>query len=245
MHAGAGRRHAGGYRQRADLHATTTSTACARVVAAHRGDVAAIIVSPFRHDAFHDQELPVEGFLPGVRRLCDEQGIVFILDDVRAGFRLHLGGSGERFGVRPDLACYAKALANGYPLSACVGREALKAAAERVYFTGSYFTSAVPMAAALACLRELEASAARIAHMERVGLLLRARARGAGRAVTASRSSIPARPRIPFMSFKDDVKFAPQPGLRRRLRRGRRLPGAVPQLVPVGRAQRKRHRPHT
>ena len=106
-----------------------------------------------------------------MRALCDASGIVLILDDVRAGFRLHLGGSGERFGVRPDLACYSKALANGYPLSACVGRDALQDAAERVFFTGSYFTSAVPMAAALACLRELEASDA-IAHMERVGLRL-------------------------------------------------------------------------
>ena len=164
------------------------------------------MVSPFRHDAFHDQELPVEGFLPGVRRLCDEQGIVLILDDVRAGFRLHLGGSGERFGVRPDLACYAKALANGYPLSACVGREPFKAAAERVYFTGSYFTSAVPMAAALACLRELEASGA-VAYMERVGLLLQRgiEAQAASHGLEIVYSGPPA---IPFMTFKDDVSFA-------------------------------------
>jgi glutamate-1-semialdehyde 2,1-aminomutase len=176
------------------------------VVAAHDGDVAAIIVSPFRHDAFHDQELPVEGFLPGIRRLCDEQGIVFILDDVRAGFRLHLGGSGERFGVRPDLACYAKALANGYPLSACVGRESLKTAAERVYFTGSYFTSAAPMAAALACLDELEASGA-VAHMERVGSLLQRglEAQAATHGVEITYSGPPA---LPFMSFKNDLKFA-------------------------------------
>jgi glutamate-1-semialdehyde 2,1-aminomutase len=176
------------------------------VVEAHRGDVAAIIVSPFRHDAFHDQELPVEGFLPGIRQLCDAQGIVFILDDVRAGFRLHLGGSGERFGVRPDLACYAKALANGYPLSACVGREFLKAAAERVYFTGSYFTSAVPMAAALACLRELEASGA-IAHMERVGRLMQGgiEAQAATHGIEIVYSGPPA---LPFMSFKNDMKFA-------------------------------------
>src|SRR4029453_12102144 len=178
-----------------------------RVVGAHDGDVAAIIVSPFRHDAFHDQELPVEGFLPGVRRLCDDKGIVFILDDVRAGFRLHLGGWGERFGVQPDLACYAKALANGYPLSACAGRDALKAAAERVYFTGSYFTSAVPMAAALACLRELEATGA-IAHMERVGLLLQRglESQAAARGIEIVYSGPPA---LPFMSFKYDVNFGP------------------------------------
>src|SRR5262249_57417900 len=89
-----------------------------RLVEAQRDAVAAIIVSPFRHDAFHDQELPVEGFLPGVRRLCDERGIVFVLDDVRAGFRLHLGGSGERLGVRPDLSTHAQAPAHGHPPSA-------------------------------------------------------------------------------------------------------------------------------
>ena len=176
-----------------------------RLVEAQRDTVAAIIVSPFRHDAFHDQELPVEGFLPGIRRLCDAQGIVFILDDVRAGFRLHLGGSGERFGVRPDLACYAKALANGYPLSACLGAESLRAAAERVYFTGSYFTSAVPMAAALACLREIEASGA-IAHMERVGLMLQRglEAQAARHGLEVVYSGPPA---LPFMSFKDDTQF--------------------------------------
>lgn len=176
------------------------------VVDAHAGATAAIIVSPFRHDAFHDQELPVEGFLPGVRRLCDAHGIVMILDDVRAGFRLHLGGSGERFGVQPDLSCYAKAIANGYPLSACVGRDPLKGAAERVYFTGSYFTSAVPMAAALACLREIERSGA-IGRMEQAGLRLQRglEAQAASHGVPIVYSGPPA---IPFMSFKDDVKFA-------------------------------------
>ncbi|MBX3027724.1 aminotransferase class III-fold pyridoxal phosphate-dependent enzyme [bacterium] len=177
-----------------------------RVVDAHRDRLAAIIVSPFRHDAFHDQELPVEGFLPGVRALCDAAGAVMILDDVRAGFRLHLGGSGERFAVRPDLACYAKALANGYPLAACVGREALKGAAERVYFTGSYFTSAVPMAAALACLAELEASGA-IAHMEAMGRRLQRgiAAQAASHDLSITYSGPPA---IPFMTFAGDVKFA-------------------------------------
>jgi len=177
-----------------------------RVVAAHRGALAAVIVTPFRHDAFHDQELPVDGFLPGVRALCDAEGMVMILDDVRAGFRLHLGGSGEHFGVRPDLACYAKALANGYPLSACVGREALRAAAERVYFTGSYFTSAVPMAAALACLAEIEAGGA-IAHMEAMGRRLQrgisAQATSHGLPITYS-----GPPALPFLTFVDDVQFA-------------------------------------
>jgi len=176
-----------------------------RVVETHDGQVAGVIISPFRHEAFHDSELPVEGFHHGVRQLCDEKKIVFILDDVRAGFRLHMGGSGEYFGVRPDLSCYCKAIANGYPLSAAVGRESLRAAAESVFFTGSYFTSAVPLAAALACLKELQAIGG-IEQMRAMGTMLcrglEEQARSHGLAVTIS-----GPPAIPFMSFKNDPGF--------------------------------------
>jgi glutamate-1-semialdehyde 2,1-aminomutase len=171
-------------------------------VAEQQGEIAGVILSPFRHDAGHDSELPVEGFLAGVRELCDRNGIVLILDDVRAGFRLHLGGSGEFFGIRPDLTTYCKAIANGYPLSACLGRESLRQAAQEVFFTGSYFTSAVPMAAALACLKELKAANG-IERMRMLGEKLRdgmlAQARGAGFEVTYS-----GPPAIPYMTFKDD-----------------------------------------
>jgi glutamate-1-semialdehyde 2,1-aminomutase len=174
-----------------------------RVVEEHDQQIAAIILSPFRHDAFHDQELPVEGFHHGVRQLCDERQIVFIMDDVRAGFRLHMGGSGEYFGVRPDLSCYCKAIANGYALSACVGRGGLRTAAESVFFTGSYFTSAVPMAAALACLKELQATGG-IEHMRHVGAMLcrglEEQGRSRGLPVTIS-----GPPALPFMTFRDDA----------------------------------------
>jgi glutamate-1-semialdehyde 2,1-aminomutase len=124
----------------------------------HRENVAGIILTPFRHDAFHDQEMPAPGFLERVREVCDDIGAAFIIDDVRAGFRMHMGGSLERFGVKPDLICFSKALANGHPISACVGRDDLKDAASQVFFTGSFFTSAAPMAAALTTLDEMEAT---------------------------------------------------------------------------------------
>ncbi len=177
-----------------------------RVVADHDGEIAAVIISPFRHDAYHDQEMPAEGFHLGVRRLCDERRLVLILDDVRAGFRLHLGGSGEHFGFRPDLATYCKALGNGHPISACVGREALRDAARSVFTTGSYFMSAVPMAAALACLHELAACGA-VEHMRHVGGLLcrglQEQARSHGLAI-----NVTGPPAIPFMSFRDETDFA-------------------------------------
>jgi glutamate-1-semialdehyde 2,1-aminomutase len=176
-----------------------------RVVTENRGDLAAIILTPFRHDTFHDQELPVEGFLPGVRQLCDREGIVLVLDDVRAGFRLHLGGSGEAFGIRPDLAAYAKAIANGYPISACAGRDFLRDAAKRVYFTGSYFTSAVAMAAALACLREIEHSGA-IEVMKARGSQLRngIEEQACAHGIDIVYSGPPA---IPFLTFAGDESF--------------------------------------
>ncbi len=173
-----------------------------QLVEENRGKVAGVMISPFRHDAGHDSELPVEGFLQGVRKLCDDHAIVLILDDVRAGFRLHLGGSGEVFGVRPDLATYCKALGNGYPISACLGRDSLKQAALEVFFTGSYFTSAVPMAASLATLRELQAIGG-IDRMRAMGEMLRdgmlAQARSHGVPVTWS-----GPPALPYMSFNDD-----------------------------------------
>lgn len=171
-------------------------------LAAHEGDVAAIMVCPFRHDAFHDQEMPADGFLPGLRERCDRLGAVLILDDVRAGFRLHLGGSGELVGVRPDLACYSKAIANGYALAALVGRDALREAATRVFVTGTYWPSAVPMAAALACLDELEASDA-VRHMAARGEQLR---RGIEAQAAAHHLAVryTGPPAIPFMTFVAD-----------------------------------------
>jgi glutamate-1-semialdehyde 2,1-aminomutase len=169
---------------------------------AHPDDVAGIVVSPFRHDVFHDQEMPAPGFLAGLRERADRLRAVLVLDDVRAGFRLHLGGSGEHVGVRPDLTCYSKALGNGHPIAACLGRDALRDAATRVFLTGSFWSSAVPMAAALACLATLEATDA-IAHMAALGTRLSdGLARQAAAHGLAVRVTGP--PALPFLTFDAD-----------------------------------------
>ncbi len=115
-------------------------------------DVAALILTPYHHAAFGASEMPAEGFWEGVEELCREQEIVLVLDDVRAGFRLHEGGSHRHFGFTPDLSCYSKALGNGYAISACVGREEYRRAAREVFLTGSCWNDAVAMAAALKCI---------------------------------------------------------------------------------------------
>ncbi len=136
------------------------------------GDLAGIMVSPFRHDAGYDQELVDPEFARGLRRLCDATGAALILDDVRCGFRLHLGSSWEPIGVAPDLSAWSKAIANGYPLAAVLGNDAFRGGAERVFVTGSFWFSSVPMAAAvatIAALREQDAVTA----MARAGAALR------------------------------------------------------------------------
>jgi glutamate-1-semialdehyde 2,1-aminomutase len=119
------------------------------------GDLAAIIVTAFRHDFGRDQELPTLDFARAVRAICDATGAAMVLDDVRAGFRLNLGGSWEGLGIRPDLSGWSKAIANGYALAAVTGRERFREAATHVFTTGSFWCTSVPMAAAVATLMEL------------------------------------------------------------------------------------------
>jgi glutamate-1-semialdehyde 2,1-aminomutase len=120
------------------------------------GDVAGIIVSPFRHDAGFDQEMPDPAFAHGLRELCDETGALLILDDVRCGLRLSYGGSWEYLGIAPDLSAWSKAIANGYPLAAVLGSNRARQAAKSIFVTGSFWLSADAMAASLATLDALE-----------------------------------------------------------------------------------------
>ncbi len=130
------------------------------------------------------------------------------MDDVRAGFRFHLGGSCEHWGAAPDLICYSKAIANGHALSAALAREALRGAAERIYFTGSFFFASGAFAAALATLAVLERTDA-IAQIQRIGGLL-------VQAEQARRHGVPllppGQPAMPVIRFEEDPE-------RRRIRR--------------------------
>ena len=119
-------------------------------------DIACFISSPYDHPVSRDNSLPNEGYWEKVTSLCKAHGILTIVDDVRSEFRINLKGSNVAFGFSPDMICFGKAIANGHPLASLVGKEEIKTAAERVYFTGTQFFSAPPMAAAIATLNELE-----------------------------------------------------------------------------------------
>ncbi len=127
-----------------------------KVVSENKGEIAGLISSPYHHPVFVDNEMPKEGYWQKVEALCKREGIVLISDDVRCGFRLDLRGSHEYFGFKPDLVCFGKAISNGYPISALVGTDSLKADASKVFHTGSYWFEAVPMVAAIATIKELK-----------------------------------------------------------------------------------------
>jgi glutamate-1-semialdehyde 2,1-aminomutase len=136
------------------------------------GDLAGVLVSPYKHDAGKDQELVDPAFAKGVRALCDETGAALILDDVRCGFRLHHGGSWEPIGVAPDLSAWSKAIANGYALAATLGGERFREGAASIFATGSFWFSSVAMAASLATIEVLQREGA-VEHMVRMGAALR------------------------------------------------------------------------
>ena len=127
-----------------------------QVFAENRGEIAAVISQPYLHGNFMDNEMPKEGFWQKVRKLCTDNDTVLIVDDVRAGFRLDLAGSDHYFGFEADLICFCKALANGYNVSALCGKQFLKNAASSLSYTGSYWLSAVPFAAGIACINKMK-----------------------------------------------------------------------------------------
>ncbi len=128
----------------------------AATIKKHKGDVAGFIATPYHHPTFVDNEMPAPGYWKGVERLCKEEGMLLIVDDVRCGFRLDMRGSHVFFGFQPDLVCFCKAIANGHPISALMGTKAVKNAASKVFYTGSYWYQSAPMAAALATMKELQ-----------------------------------------------------------------------------------------
>jgi len=133
-----------------DYNNVESLVAAARV-ASH--DLAAILVTPFRHEVFREQFLADARYAVTAREICDVSGALLIVDDVRAGFRIARDCSWATLGVQPDLSCWGKCLANGYPLSAVLGNDLTRDAAGCVFTTGSFWFQAVPMAAAIRTLQ--------------------------------------------------------------------------------------------
>ncbi len=132
------------------------------VLSTQPGEFAAVIVapetvSPAKSETFQR-----------LIEIAHKHGAVFILDEVKTGFRMGLGGIQARLGITPDLTTLSKAMANGYPLGALVGKREVMRAAEEVHLSATFNGEAVSMAASLATLEVLE-QPGNLEHIWRMG----------------------------------------------------------------------------
>lgn len=145
----------------------------------HPGQIAAVILEPIGIIE------PKDGFLERVAELTRRHGAVLIFDEVITGFRLALGGAQAYFGVTPDLTACGKAMANGFPISAVVGRRELMQTFDEIFFSFTFGGDALALAAAKATIEKMQAEPV-IEHLWRQGTKLRdgynqlARAAGLG-----------------------------------------------------------------
>ncbi|HZX07808.1 aspartate aminotransferase family protein [Kribbella sp.] len=117
-------------------------------------DIAAVFVEPVLCNS--GVIAPPDGYLAGLRSLCDETGTLLVFDEVITGFRIALGGAVELYGVQPDLVVLAKALAGGYPVAAVIGRDAVLGQSTRgVVHAGTYNGNPVVLAAVKATVEAL------------------------------------------------------------------------------------------
>ncbi len=120
-----------------------------QIFAQHPGQVAAVIMEPM------GVALPQEGFLEQVRDLTHSEGALLVFDEIVTGFRISLDGAQGYFDVTPDLACFGKGMANGYPLAAVVGRREIMELFNEIFFSFTFGGETLALAAARATITEM------------------------------------------------------------------------------------------
>lgn len=111
------------------------------------GNIACIVMEPM------NVTFPKNNFLSLVRKIATENGIVLIFDETITGFRFSEGGAQELFGVTPDLSTFGKGMANGFPLSAVVGKREIMSEMENIFFSGTFGGELLSLAAAKEVLK--------------------------------------------------------------------------------------------
>ncbi|MCC6597438.1 MAG: aminotransferase class III-fold pyridoxal phosphate-dependent enzyme [Alphaproteobacteria bacterium] len=114
------------------------------------GDVAAVIMEPMNTTD------PQEGYLEAVKAMAHENGALLIFDEVITGFRFANGGAQVLFGVTPDLAAFGKAMGNGMPISALVGRADVMSLMDRIFYSSTFGGEALSLAASIAVIEKMQ-----------------------------------------------------------------------------------------
>lgn len=115
-----------------------------------QGDIAAIVMEPIRYQP------PNPGFLEEVKKKANAIGAVLIFDEVTSGWRQNLGGIHLKLGIDPDMCVYAKAISNGTPFGAIIGRSDIMQVAQDTFISSTYWTERLGFVAALATIEFLE-----------------------------------------------------------------------------------------
>ena len=118
------------------------------IVSKNRDEIGVIIMEPMKNND------PEPGFLEGVREIANKIGAVLVFDEVSAGFRLNSGGSHLKFNTVPDMAVFAKAMSNGYAMSAVIGKRDVMQAAQNTFISSTYWTERIGPTAALATIKK-------------------------------------------------------------------------------------------
>ncbi len=113
------------------------------LIKAYKGKIAAVIMEPIRN------AYPLPGYLERIREVTEHEKIVLVFDEITAGFRLCAGGSHLELGVAPDIAVFGKAMSNGYPVSAVIGKRKVMEAAQETFISSTFWTERIALAAAL------------------------------------------------------------------------------------------------
>jgi len=135
------------------------------IVRQHGRDIAAIVMEPIRN------HWPQTGFFENVVSLASECGAVFVIDEISAGFRMNSAGAHMILGVEPDIAVFSKAISNGYPMAAIIGKASVMQAAQSTFISSTSWTERIGPAASLATIRKhcrLDVSA----HLMEIGRLV-------------------------------------------------------------------------
>jgi glutamate-1-semialdehyde 2,1-aminomutase len=166
----------------------------------HSGEIACVLMMPF------ELEPPHTGFLQEARTVAHQHGALLILDEMRSGFRMALGGAQQYFGVVADLATFSKAMANGFCISAITGRADVLQCLGRTHMASTFYTNSCEMIAALTTINILKSSDA----LERVWLAGADLQRGLHALI--EEFHIPARvngyPPCPFLAFDPESTAA-------------------------------------
>ena len=119
-----------------------------KLLVEHNGEVAAIVMEPVRSMS------PLPGFAEGVQDLAKKHQALLIFDEISSGFRLNTGGAHMKFGWKPDIAVFAKAMSNGYPMAALIGTGTVMSSAQDTFVSSTYWTERIGPVAALATIRK-------------------------------------------------------------------------------------------